>query len=539
MAAPRRSGYPWTVLAVGRLGSLARAGLLLGLATAACHMAEGPPDPDAGGTTATGDTEAVPAPAFLNPALGEFTVDSNQHVPKDITVHAVIPGETQLLLDGRTVGALGPGSNLGELTADTLRLAMTGALALGTHTLQLVTNGPSGPLFSTQLTMRVAQPTTALPTFRAELTGPALAPGDALIEAGFGDGALLGVLARAPGPALRLYLAEGTSWSATPLAEVPLAGHVPEPMSFAPGVAAARLPSGDVVRIAHTRGLPGDAIVTRDLALAPAPTLGPEETALDLSAGVFADVEFAAVGRPFLVGDALIAEFTAADDAELPHPGDRGLALVRRAAAGGWAAAQPVPTAAPIDLDATGRAVDLTDPTAAVLSVRVGRRLAGLVTLSAAGAALVSLAPNELDLVPGDPAIVSTLVTSLGGRVAATTTRARVGLTFLATTGFPMSKADTPSKLPNAAIAAPAALGVLLGYPVALVPYGDAAPVQLVLGDGARAQAIALTDPAPLHCDALVLRAGLSGNADDAPALPFACLSGGAVTLGVLTATAP
>ncbi len=524
----------------GRPGSLARAGLFVaGLCLTACSPNPDPPADTTGDDTAAGDTDDVPEPVFLNPSLGEFIVDSSLHVPKDITVHAVIPGNTQLLLDGRTVGPLGPGSLFGELTAERLQIFLTGALALGSHTLQLVTTGPAGPKFSVELTMRVAQPKAALPTFRAELSGALLGPGDALIESGAGDRALLGVLTRTPDPALHIYLAEGTSWSTTPLADVPLAGHVPEPMSFAPGVDAAALPGGAAVRIAHTRGLPGDAIVTRDLALAPPTDLGPEETALDLGADLFSGAESAAIGRPFLVGDALVAAFVAADDAEVPHPGDRGLAHVRRARAGGWAPAQRIATPAPIDLDAPGRAVDLGALDVPVLSARVGRRVAGLVTFSDAGAALVSLAPDDLDVVPGEPAVVTTLVSSLGGRVAATTTPGHVGLGFLATTGLPASKSDVPTKMPAAAISAPAAVGVMLGYTVLLVPYGDAAPLTLVVGDGARAQAIALTDPAPLHCDAVVLRAGLAGNDDAAPSLPFACLGGGVVTLGVLTATGP
>ena len=528
----------------GRPGSRARPAVAFAaLWLAACNTPAGPPGDDTGDATMTaGDTEALPDPAFLNPALGEFTVDSSQHVPKDITVRNVIPGNTQLMVDGRTVGTLAAGATFGELTEDRLRIFLHGALALGTHTLQLVTTGGSGPQFSVTLTMNIAPPSRALPLFRATLSDAALGPADALIESGTGADAVLGVVARTPDPALRLYLAEGTTWSTTPVAEVPLAGYVLDPAAFAPAVSARALPGLDTIRIAHSRGLPGAAIVTRDLALAPAPALGPEETALDLTDDVFVGAEFSAVGRPILAGDALVAEFIAADDAEVPHPGDRGLAHIRRNRTGaGWAVPQRVTTPAPTDLDAAGRALDLTDPAAPALSVRVGQRLAGLLTFSDAGAALVSLAPDELDLVSGDPAVLTTLASDLGGRTVATVARDRLGLTFLGTTGLPSSRADTPApgSLPATQISAPAAAAVVLGYSTFLIPFGDAAPVHVVLGDGTRANATPLTDPAPVHCDAVVLLAGLAGNDDAAPALPFACMSGGAVRLGVLTAEQP
>lgn len=521
------------------------AAVLLGLA--GCSTDDPPPADDTGDATAAGDTETIPDPAFLNPAIGEFTVESSEHVPRDLVVRTVLPGNTQLLLDGQTVGTLAPGSTFGELTTDRLRIFLRGALALGAHTLQLVSTGPGGPKFSAKLTMRVEPPQRLLPGLRAELTGT-LGPGDALLEAGAGEAALLAVVFNAPTPILRLHPLDpldppaGSSWSTTPLAEVPLAGHVPGAMAFAPAVSAQRLPGDAGLRIAWRRSLPGPAIVTRDLALAPAPALGPEETALDPAAPLFDDAEYVALGRPFLVGDALVAEFTAADDAEIPHPGDRGLAHVRRSRAGaGWAAAQRVPPPGPVDLDATGRALVLTDLAAGALSVRVGQRLPGLLTFSDAGAALVSLAPDELELGPGDPCVLTTLATSLGGRTVATVSPDRLGLTFLATTGTPASKADVPpaDKLPEAPITAPAAAGVVLGYSTFLIPYGDAAPVHALLGDGLRANVVPLTDPAPLFCDAVALLASLGGNDDAAPALPFACLGGGEVRLGVLTAAAP
>src|SRR5690606_8564277 len=219
--------------------------------------------------------------------------------PKDIVVQRITLGNTQLIVDGQTAGMLGPGSSLGELTGDRLRIYLHGALTLGAHTLQLASQAADGPRFSAELTMIVTAPAT-LPPRTASDAAPATLPprvgavldpdprdtGDALTPSGSRSDALLGVLAAGSPPTLRLYRALDAAWPAVPLVETPLTGHVSKAMSFGAGVTALALsPARDsdavVLRVAYPRGLPGDAIVTRDLTLAPEPAVGPLQTAVD------------------------------------------------------------------------------------------------------------------------------------------------------------------------------------------------------------------------------------------------------------------
>ncbi|MCY1013154.1 hypothetical protein OV079_48025 [Nannocystis pusilla] len=501
-------------------------------------------DTDAGSDT---DSSEVPDPAFLNPALGDFLVASTQHVPKDIVVQKITLGNTQLLIDGQTAGTLGPGSALGELTDDRLRLFLHGALALGTHTLQLASLTPDGPRFSAALTMNVGAPDDPLPQVWTELDPEPRDVGDALLASGAAPDILLGVVSGGLDPTLRLYRADEGAWADTPVLETTLKGYVPEVMSLGPGIAAIVLPpapgsDGAVVRVAYRRGMPGDAIVTRDLTISPEPNIGPLQTAVDLSADLFRDAEFAALGRPFLLGDVLLTEFLAADDAETAHPGDRAIAHVRRSSdRSSWAAPERVSTAKPLDLDALGPALSLPQLSlGASISVRLGQRVTGLLTLSDAGAALISEPGEEIDLSPGAPAVLTTITSNLGARtVAAVTPDRGIGLAFLGTSGKPKNTAVTvpADKLPDARITAQPAAGVLLGYSAFLLPYGDAAPVRLVLGDGMRTYVLPLVDPEPLSCRAVVLMPSLGGNLD-APAVPLACLQdSGSLRVGVLKAS--
>jgi hypothetical protein len=530
---------------------VARLVLAIGFAALACRPPGGDGEDTGDGeadTGTTGDLDSVPAPAFLNPALGDFTIVSTQYVPKDIVVQRITLGNTQLLIDGQAAGTLGPGSSLGELTGDRLRIFLHGALTLGTHTLQLASHAADGPRFSTELTMNVTAPTTRPPQVRAEIEPEPRDVGDALILSGSGSDALLGVLTAGPTPELRLYRVVDGAWPAAPLAETALPGYTPKAMSFTPGVTARALPptpgnEAYALRLAYSRGVPGDAILTRDLTVDSEPSFGPLQTAVDLSADLFRDAEFAALGRPFLLGDALLAEFLAADDAETAHPGDRGLVHVRRTSdRTAWSVPERVPTPDPIDLDAIGPALSLPQLTlGGALSVRMGQRLAGLLTLSDAGAALISVPDDNFDLLPGAPALLTTITSNLGARtVAAIGPDRKLAVAFLGTGGRPRNSGQVlgADDLPAASVTAPPAAGVVLGYSAFLVPYGDAAPVHVVLGDGSSVFVAELVDPEPLHCRAVALLPSLAGNTDE-PALPLACLQADGLRVGHLTTERP
>lgn len=523
------------------------AGVLAGLALA-CRLdddggADGGTD-DSTGTTTEGAGE-IPSPAFLNPALGEFLVLTTQHVPRDLVVAGITPGNTELVVDGQSAGPLGPGSTLGELTDERLTLYFHGALTPGTHTLQLASTAPDGPRHSSKLTMIVKAPEGAPPRLRVDLAADPLAAGTGLVAAGSGSGGVLGVLTGGPEPTLRLHLAGPGGWLPAPLAEIGLEGHVLDPMSLGTSIAL-RLdpPEGDVVAaltVAHRRGLPGDAVVARDVALAPEIAVGPPRIALGRDDPLFAGAEHVAIGRPALLGRVVVAEFTAAADSEIPHPGDRGLALVRRRTDGSWAEPVRVATSAPLDLDGLGPVLDLTAPGQVTgLSVRVGQRLAGVLTLTDAGAAQISLALDDITLPSADPCVLTTLASSFGSRTVAVAARdLGLRLAFLGTRGDPVSGVpEFPAgKLPDAPAAGAPAAAVILGFSTFLVPYGDAAPVHVVRGDGAGVDIEPLTVPEPIHCRAVALLPAAAAPHDPDvgdPALPFACLTGGLVRVGIL-----
>lgn len=502
---------------------------------------------DGGGTggdtdsddTTTGSTGEIPDPTFLNPAVGEFVVLSTQHVPRELVVGNITPGNTKLLVDGQSVGTLGPGSALGELTDERLTLFLHGALTSGTHTLRLTSDASDGPRYSSELTMIVEAPEDKPPRLRADLAADALAAGDGLVTAGSGPGSVLGVYTAGPEPTLRLHLAGLDGWLPLPLVEVGLEGHVLDNMSLGPSIGLHLAPSeGDVVAaltVAYRRGLPGDAVVTRDVTVAPELAVRPPQIAIDRDDPLFATAEYAALGRPFLLGRAVIAEFTAAADSELPHPGDRGLALVRRRTDGSWAPPVRVATSAPLDLDGVGPVLDLAAPAQVTgLSVRVARRLAGVLTLTDAGAAQISFALDDITLPAADPCVLTTIASSFGSRTVAVAARDGLRLAFLGTSGDPLSEVpDLPVELPDVPATAAPAAAVILGFSTFLVPYGDAAPVHVVRGDGAQMYVEPLNVPEPMHCRAVALLPAAD------PALPFACLTDGLVRVGVLAVDPP
>lgn len=502
--------------------------LLAGLSLAGCPSPES--DDDEGGTS---EADApIPAPAFISPAQGEVPIESTRHIALEFSVEGITPGNTQVLLDERSLGSLAGESVIGALDEGRLRLYLRGALALGKHALRLVSSGDQGPLFSSELTLAIAAPNEEPPEFRAVLVPDPITSGDRMT---LGGGGVLAVLDAAPAPVLRVLLPEKDGWAGAPAAEIPLEGHVLEPMSFRSTFGAARTASG--LRVGHRRGAPGDAVVTREVALLTGPELGAPRVALDLGAEIFAGSEAAELGAVGLVGDALLVEFTAAADSEVPHPGDRGLAHLRWRG-GGWTAPERVATAAPTDLDALGplvRLADLDQSRRPAFAARVGRRSPARVMLSEGGGAQVEIGP--LVLPEGDPGVVTALASDLDAYAVLGATPGSLGLALYSTSGSgePVKAVPSSAVLPKVPLSAAPAVGVVLGYSTFLAPFGGDAPVHVLFSQGERVFVAPLEEPAPLHCDAVALFPGLGGNAP-APALAFACLREGTVRYGVLSA---
>lgn len=507
-------------------------------------------DDDTGG--ATTDAE-IPEPAFLNPAIGEFTVFTDQTVPEPFVVQRVIPGLTQVLLDGVTLGTLDADSPLGALAEDSLELTLRGALVAGTHAIQLVNPSPEGPRNSVTLTMVVAPPEAATrPTWTFALEATPLADVDALVSVGAGAGRALGVFGPGdPDPVLRVLRPDDAGgWSTDKPILVPLDGHVADAASLAPAVALVAFPEPDGaparrMRVAWRVGQPGRSVASRDIAINPTPIVLDTFPALSL-ADALADepVEWAALGRPFLVGRTLLVEAVAALDTEVPHPGDRRVyASLWRDDSLRWSPPQRVGLPAPTDLDALGPApvvADLAVDAANTLSVRLGGVSPGLLAARDDGSVALTVPPRTAPLGVGGEPSLATVLGSFGSRsVAAVDPLGRLGVLYLDAGGSNPARdaSPDPDDLPDAAPTGALAPGVVRGFTVFLVPYGDAAPVHLVLGDGDEVAVQPLDDPEPLHCDAVALAATLDGNDPDDPALALACAAHGDLRLGRLIAT--
>lgn len=541
VAASTAAAYP---------GEVTRLVPALALALAACQADPGATDTGDESTGTTG--EPTPSPAFLNPAVGSFQVDATQTAPEVLVVQHVMPGLTQVLLDGYALGLLPDGNPLGTLADDRLTLLLHGALTAGKHTMQLMTPGPDGPRFSVTLTMEVVPPTPdARPTWAVELDPePLLGDGAALFASGTGAGGVLGVLvAGDPWPEVRLYRGAADGWQRADPVAMPLDGHVPTDMSLGPAVSAVAFPEADGgapkrMRVVHTVGLPAHTVVSRDVWSNPDPIVLDPVVAFDLSSALGdSTVEYAAFDRPVALGHTLVAELTAAADAEQPHPGDRRLiSSFWRGELEGWTPPRRVGTATPTDLDALGPAPVLSDISgapASALAVRLGGAFPGVLEVRDNGATAITTPPLTAPLDVAGQISLATIVSNFGSRTVAAVDRdGRVSLGMFETQGGNVPRLASPraADLTAAPPTGPLAPGVGRGFPFFMIPYGDAAPVHVIVGDGDTSFVVTLDD---LHCDALALAVTLAGNDPDAAAVPLACLSHGELRLGRVTITPP
>jgi hypothetical protein len=522
--------------------------LLAVAALAACHA--GPGDAassdDSSGTTG----EPVAPPAFLNPALGGFRIEASQLEPEQLTVQNIELGVTQVLLDELASASLGPDSPFGELTEDTLSLRVRGALVVGEHSLQLLTPTKDGPRLSVRLTMQIQPPDPdTRPAFAADLDPKPIATGSALLASGGGPGNLLGVIDQGDtAPELRLFRAGTTGWSTAAPVVVPLPGHVPGDMSLNLAVSAIAFPEPEGpprrMRVAYNVGLPATSIVTRDITIDPDPLVLDPVTAFDLPAALAGTpVEWAAFGRPALLGHTLLAELDAAADAEQPHPGDRRLiASFWRGDELSWAPPQHIGTATPTDLDSMGPASvlwDISGTSDPSLSLRVGGAFPGVLSVSDNGAISITTPPVNAALDVRGEIALTTILSDFGSRtVAAVDPQGRVSLSLLDTSrgNVPRKISPKSAQLGDAPVTGPLAAGVGRGFPFFLVPHGDVAPVAVVVSDGAESFVQSLAD---LHCDALALAVTLAGNDPELATVPLACLLNGELRLGHITILAP
>lgn len=512
-----------------------RASVLLAALALAPACSGGGGEGDEGGGDATTTGEPI-QPRFDDPASGPIELGVNRSTPFRFAVSGVVTGTTRVLLDGAPITDLTPTGAIARLDPTQLILQLHGALVAGRHTIALANPGAAAdgePVLSRELEIIVKA--SVVPVPKVSLADASIAAGDALLAAGVGDLGLLAVVdAASDPPRLHVRRREGPGWASQgPSLELP--GHIHDPAALTPAVAARLRPGaadGDPprLRVAHRVGLPGVAIDVVDLPwgdTAPAPT-----RALAVPAPVDEPIEWAAYERPHLLDDHLLVEMYAPIDVEGPRPGDHRLIALP------WPTTGP---GAPLtlhgavqnDLESVGPALDLAamvDDREPGLIAREGRSQAtrvvsrgGLITLEAIAEPFGLPLDQPLSIAAIHAAFDGSTVLALAPGGAA-----RLLLFDPMATAPPL--AVPVAGLPDAAPSGPLAVGLLAGFAVFLIPYGDDAAVHAIFSDGQQSRVTPLEG---LHCRALAL--ALDPPAEAAQ-VALACLGGGELRTGTLTA---
>ncbi len=485
-----------------------------------------------------GEEEEFPLPRILDPANDSIIVPVNRVGPLDFVVAGILPGTTEVLIDNRVVGTLSPGTAIGELSEERLRLELSGAMLVGAHTVSLVnpsSEAAEGIQRSRTLTLSMVPAPKANPS--ASLGG-SLSPGGALtVDGSFGD-ALLTVVEEPPGEVAvaHIFAREAATWAPVPRS-VELPGYARAPGEHTPPVTAQwASPAGEEgdggrLRIAWRVGLDGSAIAGVEVS-AGGTGSGEAQTLMTAPAPLGQSFEWVGYGRPRFHGGDVLVEVEALVDTELDHPGDHRLLQLR------W----PPPPGTPdspfevasgevMDLDALGPAVDLSDRSRPLLALRTGGIAPALVDRDPAGGARVVLAEDQPLALHADAAVdLLGVVTSLGGWTTFAIDEdgaytLSLNDTYSVMQIEPLISGGRPEAPPTAA----PALAVLGGVPLVAVPYGEEEEVHIASLDGG---SVTLKPLAGIRCDAVALLI-------DDPArveAPLVCVLDGEARLGSLSA---
>jgi hypothetical protein len=510
------------------------------LAVAVACRTEEPADD---GATEDGSTEQDLAEPLLA-ATVDLTVEVTRVEDLEVRAKFVYPGLTQLLIDGRTVGTMSNLDEVGQFEVEsdegggTLRLRLDGGMVPGEHTLQLFTPGPVEALYSNELTITVVD--AAPPTLEASLEPAELATGDQLLT--HGELLLLIGLTTSEAPELTILRRRDGHWDGQRLLTLPMPGFASAGAEVDAAVSATMLEPGadggtDRLRAAWRVGDPGVRIDFVDIEWPQGDaSVTDVASALTLEEVLVENVEWAAFGRPMLLGDNVVAELHAPHDTESHSPGDRALAAVR------FVGTPPTPENQQIlhladvaaDVDALGPAVELTMldlPQPKSFSIRFDGHLPGVVEFDLLASLRTTNVAGPIPTLADASAPVTTVIGAFGSHVVGTRAGGRIKLLELDTSGNGGALDASPdtSVLPAEAPTGAMAAGVIAGAPVFLVPYGSAAAVQAVTCSDSDTSVQALDG---LECDAVALAHTLDGNRE--AALDLACLSESALLLGEL-----
>jgi hypothetical protein len=500
--------------------------------TIACARAGGGDEGD-GGTDSDG-AEPRPIPDFVEPASDEMLLGVERHDDLVLPVASVLPGITTLVVDGVDAGPLTAPGGIGLLAADRLELRLEGAMVPSVHEMLLRTPDVGEPLHSRTIRVVLAQEPAPALVLELDDALPG-APATAIAAAPLPDDALLLAVDHdaVPDPVLRVArLVEG-AWSLAGARTVAAPGLRRAAVERAPAISA--FLAGERLRVAWRVGFPGERIDFVEVD-GSGDDAGAPVAALTLSPALTGPVEWAAFGRPLVLGDRLLAELQRHADVEAPVPG--GLALATAVIDGAQIGlSQIVQLGDTADLDAIAPAVDLLASSRgdAVVSLRLGRNRPVLIDVALSDAA-VRLRPSVVAEDPPGFAELTTPVATIAGAFASRTVaafdgeRLRVlrwddsGMSGLADVSPPADALP-----PASAVTGEIAGTVVGGAPVFVLPFGADLPLVAVVVTEPSATVQTLADDG---CDAVAASATAAGN--DGGAAAIACLRQGTVRLGRL-----
>jgi hypothetical protein len=331
--------------------------------------------------------------------------------------------------------------------------------------------------------------------------------------------------------------AEGAGWQPDAARTVTLPGLVRGPDDAVPPVSATSVAdeSGERIRFAWRVGLPGERIDVAQLEMGD-DAIGPVSTAIDLDADLVGMVEVAALGRPLLLGDDLVAELIAAADAEHPRPGDRSLVSVRLSPSLSPGLVKRPSFAQTQDIDRIGPVVDLTTPPGLgpqLFAARIASVSPAVIEIDDGGSAHLrtSVAAPIVPALGHIDGPLATIVGAFGSRIVAGWSRQTGALSVVQIDDLGSGAVvDVTPPLEDVGTASgPLVASLLGGAPLMLIPMGADRPAQAILTTSMTASVQPLD---ALRCDSVALPTSDVANGD--AAIRVACLLDGELYLATI-----